>query len=987
MEYNIIIDKVEGDRIIGSRGNEFIFQDPWIQFIKHLDKHDELYINSDRKILDENSIVIINPHFPVAVTSVVDAIDCPRKVYLKSMGINIGAEPVNLERVMQGKAMHDVFSKRITTGNKIDELIEQTLETYRSELISIDMDEELIRKYLQRDGKPLNGFSISNASTELDAINWKYGLYGRFDGLKDRTILELKTSVIPERTPYPNHNLQMIMYQYLMQEIGNYKGRIIYLRDGQMSIKHPTTFDVNSVFIARNYAYLVNTGRYIPSPILTDQKMKVCNRCYLKDECMTACSRLNTTRRCHLCYHDSVCSKAKFNDKQLKYYNRMIIALNAEEIEARQSMHIFSSIKRDKNQLDLLINNGYALISENKMEDVYSEDIGIFINKYKYNSTVSKFRKGDFVRIFDPTSDNELSIFYQAIISKITSDTITLNSSNKLPNKIIIIQSDNSGSVINSREAVFKSLYFNTSLLRKITIGETLNDFVIDPKVIKVPIKNYNEVQLRALRMALSTPDFVLIQGPAGTGKTSLIIEIIHQLFLRQKSILCVAFTNLAVDNIGLRLKEAQIPFVRLGNIHSMHEGIHDKAIQNQIDYYKKILEINMHNTKESLVILSTTSMIAKDQFDNFLFDYVVIDEAAQMTEPESLKALVHADKAIFVGDHKQLQPIVISSDAYEQNLHISLFERLVHSFKNRHILLTHQYRMNDEILDFPNNMFYEGKLKSANKVVAEQKLPYFEGELIDNTPYEVFNIDNPKFDTRAQVNQVEARLTVGIVYDLINNGINRNDIKIITPYRAQVAHLRALLPNFQIDTIDRNQGSESDIVIFSTITPIDVPVLADYRRINVALTRAKKKLIVLITNAEKSTKSFMYKIYKQAKNRNLVYNTSITQIYKILDDETINSYISTIYRDEKIPHIPIFFEQPQMPNPGKGEFYIFFDTIALFEIEIEDDICEICKNKVISGIVCPSCGHAYHTDHLITWLQLKNTCPVCKHTLHLVER
>ncbi len=990
MEGQLIVQKLSGNIIdCMTKDNKMIaiqIETPWDQLLKFIEKYMLLYVKTDEaNIVGNTGLLVLDPHHLISVTSVVSALVCPRKNYVNFMGAEDLPEKANLKRMMEGNLMHDIFSEKISIGCEVSESIPRVLDKMKHELISLDINPQEVKEYLSHDAKVLDGLS-QTGQTEIDNQNWKLGLHGKFDGIIGDSIIELKTSKIPESTPWPDHNLQMITYMEMMRDREDFQGKVLYVNNGNMGLKFPTKYDFSNLIIARNYAYLVQSGKYVPK-ILRGNEAKPCKNCFQKAGCIYLCAGLGTQRDCNKCSHEILCDKVEYDKTSSSIYLKMVEAITGEQLEQIKLQGAFSKVGFvDNKYRDYLSKQGNALITKKKVyEDIVN---GEYVTKFEYDTGISRFRKGDFIRIY-PLKDthNTITIFHSGIITKISKDFIEVVTRNSLPQSVTIIQSVTVFQATNSKRAVYRTITDDSTIIS--IIKSTLHDKQDLPKLnyesvsMTNPLKQYNRIQYQALQMALSTPDLFLIQGPAGTGKTSLIIELLNQLLLQNKKILCSAYTNMAVDNVAKNLKSANIPFIRLGNEYSMDPIIHDHSVMSKSDEFKDIMNYNNPG-----IILSTTSTISKSQYDDIWFDYVLLDEAAQMTEPDALKAILLGEKAILVGDHAQLQPIILSDKAKSLNLHISLFERLQKALHGRFILLTHQYRMNDEILKFPNEKFYRGELKAASDKIANHQLDHFEGELISNSPYDLIVINDDSLDPTSQVNFAESRLVIKLVHDLIVNlGVDKTDIGIITPFRAQVAQLRALLPSFLIDTVDRFQGSEKEIIIFSTITPLQVPILTDERRLNVALTRARKKLVVITSNPVADRKHLISSLYKDALKRNHVIVIDSTYVSNLTQD--LNKLRMSIFQKLTMKIDAInpddFIIEPSMIS--KSEFLIYYNSILLLRTDTDSDVkCSICRQQITDeGIMC-GCGYFYHYDHLIDWLRNNNTCPVCKHKLSIVE-
>jgi DNA replication ATP-dependent helicase Dna2 len=244
------------------------------------------------------------------------------------------------------------------------------------------------------------------------------------------------------------------------------------------------------------------------------------------------------------------------------------------------------------------------------------------------------------------------------------------------------------------------------------------------------------------------------------------------------------------------------------------------------------------------------------------LFDTVIIDEASQMLEPQTLSLINLAKRAILIGDHKQLPAVVQSEDAQRSGLAVSMFERLVNTFPNAKKMLTLQYRMNELIEEFPSWKFYDGKMKAATLEIGSQRLSDLDNvqleKIQDPWANSLLLPDEPIIYVKTygvcheKVNNLEASIAVKIVKGLMQAGLKEKDVAVIAPYRAQVAEIRrrlySFLPNVDVDTVDRFQGSEREVVIISLTQSkaFNQPIFKDERRWNVAITRAKKMFIII---------------------------------------------------------------------------------------------------------------------------------------------
>lgn len=425
------------------------------------------------------------------------------------------------------------------------------------------------------------------------------------------------------------------------------------------------------------------------------------------------------------------------------------------------------------------------------------------------------------------------------------------------------------------------------------------------------PRPDFNDEQNLAVTRALQMRDYLLIHGPPGTGKTSVIAEIVKQLCQQGQHVLLAGFTNQAVDNMLIRLeREGFHDYLRLGHERSVSDAVRPHLLQvlsatpAQEGTSWTSLEIR-ERLRRSPVVASTTATWSSDKYappspdapqeDALLhFDVALIDEAGQLTIPAILGALRFARRFILVGDERQLPPLVLNKEAGAQGLADSLFNRLkrldaAYIAENPQevsacVPLKVQYRMHEVISTFASRTFYRGSLRAHYSVARRrlQLLPALPGNmpaaavvlqaLRADLPMVFLDVRPGAGEAEAKMSNAEARVVREIIAGLLARGVGEDEIGVIAPYRAQVANLRrhlfsddaasgwsALAFNtpLSIDTVDRFQGGERPVIIISFATSITPPLESQLRehltnphRLNVALTRAQRKLL-LVGNAE----------------------------------------------------------------------------------------------------------------------------------------
>ena len=300
--------------------------------------------------------------------------------------------------------------------------------------------------------------------------------------------------------------------------------------------------------------------------------------------------------------------------------------------------------------------------------------------------------------------------------------------------------------------------------------------------------------------------------------------------------------------------------------IDELHSDI--KRIENKM--INKIIE-------ESDVILATNSSSALESIARTKFDVAIIDEASQATIPSILIPIAKAHRFILAGDHKQLPPTIISQKAGE--LEKTLFEALIKKYPQKSQLLNVQYRMNKLLMKFPNAEFYNNSLKSDSSVdkinindiidasYEEEALLFIDTSDVDD------NKEMHLRDSKSIINRLEAKVAVGIANDYLVAGVSEDDIGIISPYADQVKIIQEKTP-VEVKTVDGFQGREKEIIIISTVRSNphgNIGFLSDLRRLNVAITRAKRKLIIIGNKNTLENNPTYFRLIKFVEDENLL--------------------------------------------------------------------------------------------------------------------
>ncbi|TVY39453.1 DNA replication ATP-dependent helicase/nuclease [Lachnellula occidentalis] len=403
--------------------------------------------------------------------------------------------------------------------------------------------------------------------------------------------------------------------------------------------------------------------------------------------------------------------------------------------------------------------------------------------------------------------------------------------------------------------------------------------------------ENINIDQRRAIHKVMSAEDYALVLGMPGTGKTTTIAHIIRALVSQGKSVLLASYTHSAVDNILLKLKDDHIPILRLGTFAKIHAEVREfatLAVENKTSFDE--IRRAWHDTP---IVATSCLGINHAIFNERTFDYCIVDEASQITLPVCLGPIRLARTFILVGDHNQLPPLVQNEEARTGGLDISLFKHLSDMHPDSVVYLEHQYRMCEDVQALSNALIYGGRLKCGNEEVAARSLevPNFDGlrhnhfspstisrsqksiclggsikgrcwirDLISPEIKVAFINTDPlvplsREEARGNgtVNPTEVKLCVQLVESLLSVGVPASSIGVMTHYRSQLALLQHGLrshSDVEMHTADRFQGRDKEVIILSLVRSNEAKnigdLLKDWRRINVAFTRAKSKLLVI---------------------------------------------------------------------------------------------------------------------------------------------
>ncbi|MCJ1418017.1 Tripartite DNA replication factor [Xylographa parallela] len=442
---------------------------------------------------------------------------------------------------------------------------------------------------------------------------------------------------------------------------------------------------------------------------------------------------------------------------------------------------------------------------------------------------------------------------------------------------------------------------FGAQALRKLVVEGIAPTFVsAAPMTFNTSSQSsLNVDQRNAIEKVMCARDYTLVLGMPGTGKTTTIAHIIRALTAQGKSVLLTSYTHTAVDNILLKIRNDGIGILRLGAVAKVHPQVQEFA---DLAAVPKTTVEELKKSYSNQVVATTCLGINHPVFNQRIFDYCIVDEASQITLPVCLGPIRMARTFILVGDHYQLPPLVQNKDAQEGGLDISLFKLLSEKHPSSVVNLEHQYRMCEDIMTLSNTLIYDGRLKCGTTAVANGEIcipdmsamraHHYTASTIPSTSSTVCLAAHPGacwirdlLDPAVKVafvntdrllplsreiangsritNPIEATVTTQLVESLLTVGVKASEIGVITLYRSQLALLKQNLrqksssvsnnpgaSGVEMHTADKFQGRDKEVVVLSLVRSNETgnvgDLLKDWRRVNVALTRARTKLLIV---------------------------------------------------------------------------------------------------------------------------------------------
>lgn len=760
-------------------------------------------------------------------------------------------------------------------------------------------------------------------TTEPTFYSPQSGLFGRLDGLLEgetddpnrRSIFELKSGSLPKYGVWINHAVQVHIYDMLLSSLygANRTGSsmIFYSQDKQGQLRNvaPAPYMEQHILMVRNC--IISEFRSLAEGTLDIVK-------YFQDIELTRIPKFSLER-----FQLIQTAIVNLSQEEKSYFSNYLSFLFREIWATKTGAYTSrTGINPARKGISSLWNSTLIEKQDNPrilthLNFSKQEDNILFFTRPQEDKTLS-LREGDRVILY-LYDDKILSQVLKCTLISLDSQTIRLSPKNAEINQSLfesqdnwIIEADSSDAnlfgLMTSLSEFFQSAKNNRDLLLGKIKPRIKSDFTYqDADAYLNPI----------IQKALSAQDYFLLQGPPGTGKTSsFLLKCVS--FLKQNTsekVLILAFTNRAIDEVCLKLNQAQLPYLRLGSNND--ESI--ASLGNLCQNSDKLQEIAKQVGSHRIFCSTVASYHAHRQALHSIiaFDTLFIDEASQLLEPELIGITINFQRFILIGDQNQLPAISIQSEdnqvCYDQtlnhlNIHSfrqSLFERLfanaqTKAWTHAYHTLSYHYRMHQDIAELVN-INYDNQLKTKTerqstgdffRNYSQSSDPLIKNILAKNR---CIFIDIPD-KTSSKISPLEANLVQKLLSSIMrcfSDSFTANTVGVICNWRSQINLIRNktadMLKNkdLTIDTVERYQGSERDIIIYSLTVNYhhQLDLLQSLtsnrkvdRKLNVALSRSKEQIIIVgnasvlsslpqyATLIDKIKRSFLYIGFNQAK-------------------------------------------------------------------------------------------------------------------------
>jgi DNA replication ATP-dependent helicase Dna2 len=825
------------------------------------DANEREYQGETQYTTGEGTMVVVEPDFLVDVTDIRQWVQCPRMYYLNKIGGTPLAEPV-----VKGTIVHEVFGD-LLRGRDLEEAVEARVREAGLELGLLGADRDAMYETVRQHASAIQGWLRQGTLTggddwrsEQTLVSERYGLKGRADAVRRGMPVELKTGKNTRRDPrFQDMGLAACYALVLDERRGETPetGTLLYTKNAAVErteesgdLSPAKEFSIGSgllqfVLRARTEIAAMEHDRGVPTGYEGDAK---CEYCFEQDTCMAVSGRLDQESKAGQV-------GSPMPEEEREYFDQFYRAIEAERKAVhREYAKLWEQGPEERAAADR------ALV-DLEPADRRELDGGRWELRARGTGAVSKIREGDLVLASDGNP-----IGGEAEIARVErlggGASLAAESANgeAVSGAEIVVTADepldlrrldvypSELSTDRMLTALHDALLTQSAEQKAVLFGRREPAF----RDVDGTFIDTNAAQNEAVRLAVGAEDCALVHGPPGTGKTYTLARVVRALVERGDRVLLSAFTNRAVDNAIEALEEqAFTDVVRVGTESGVREDMQAYRLETAGDPEECAGQL-----LEADVVAATTASCGSRVMREQSFDVAVVDEAGQLTEPGTLAATTLAERFVLVGDHHQLPPVVrateTAGDETCADLSRSLFERLAEAYPDASVMLDRQYRMAQRIQAFASREFYDGQLRPATGEVAGQHvgaLPGVDPTTLPSRLQDRVAFVDPDGHAEGNANPIEARAVAEVVESYAGAGVPLSEIGVIAPYRAQVAEIGKHVPDpVTVDTVDRFQGSSEEVVVISFVATgdLDSPIFEDYRRVNVALTRAKKALVLV---------------------------------------------------------------------------------------------------------------------------------------------
>ena len=803
-----------------------------------------------------DSWVVVEPDFLVDVTDVRSWVQCPRMYYLNKLsGIPL------VYPVVKGTVVHEVFAD-LLHGRSVEDSVPERVREAGLELGLLEQDAETVTAEVRDHASAIEGWLAQGTLTETDEwrseqtlVSETFGLKGRADAVRRGAPVELKTGKNTRRDPRFQDKVQAACYALVLGERASGESRpdpdaitdhapdtgtLLYTKNAAVErtdesgdLSPAKDFSIGGgllayVVRARNAVAAMEHDMGVPTGKEADAK---CEYCFEQDTCMAVSGRLDQESKA-----GQVGTAVPAEERE--YFGGMYQAIEAERRETHREYAKLWEQDAGERAADDRALVGLEPLGREQLPD------GRWELRATAPEAVSKIREGDVALASDGhpiRGEAELArvveIGDEIVVT--VDEPVTLRRLDVYPSEL---------SADRMLTALHDALLTQSAEEKDVLFERRAPEF----EAVEETFIDNNEAQDEAVRLAVGAEDCALVHGPPGTGKTYTLARLVRALVERGDRVLLSAFTNRAVDNALEALEEQGFTdIVRVGTETGVRPDMREYRLEQSGDP-----EECARTLREASVVAATTASCGSRVMREQEFDAAVVDEAGQLSEPATLAATTLAERFVLVGDHQQLPPVVRAEDGPGADLTESLFQRLVEAYPEASVMLDRQYRMAQHIQAFASREFYDGRLRPATGEVAGRHLRDLDGVDHDALPAhlrERVSFVDPDGAATGNTNAAEADAVAEVVQSYLDAGVAPEDVGVIAPFRAQVAEIGKRVPEgVTVDTVDRFQGSSKEVVVISFVATedLDSPIFEDYRRVNVALTRAKRAL-TLVGDAE----------------------------------------------------------------------------------------------------------------------------------------